>query len=68
MVANKTRNALDNGLDVILCIGESLQHREGGKTLDVVSSQLNAVRSKLSPQDYARIVVAYEPVWAIGTG
>jgi len=68
VVANKTRNALDNGLDVILCIGESLQHREGGKTLDVVSSQLNAVRSKLSPQDYARIVVAYEPVWAIGTG
>lgn len=68
IVATKTRNALDNGLDVIFCIGESLQQRESNKTLDVVSTQLNALKGKLTPEDYNRIVVAYEPVWAIGTG
>lgn len=68
VVAGKTRNALDNGLDVIYCIGESLQQRESGKTLDVIATQLNAAKAKLTPQDFARIVLAYEPVWAIGTG
>lgn len=68
VIATKTRNALDNGLDVIFCIGENLQQREGNKTLDVVSTQLRAVKSKLSSQDYSRLVIAYEPVWAIGTG
>lgn len=68
VVAKKTRNALDNGLDVIFCIGESLKEREGGKTLDVVTTQLNAAKAKLSAQDFNRLVIAYEPVWAIGTG
>lgn len=68
VVAKKTKNALDNGLDVILCVGESLQQREGGKFLDLISSQINAVKSQINSQDFNRIVIAYEPVWAIGTG
>ncbi|OJD28484.1 triosephosphate isomerase [Blastomyces percursus] len=67
-VARKTKSALDGGLSVILCIGESLEEREAGKTLDVVTRQLNAVADKLSPQDWAKVVIAYEPIWAIGTG
>ncbi|KLJ06162.1 triosephosphate isomerase [Blastomyces silverae] len=67
-VARKTKSALDGGLRVILCIGESLEEREAGKTLDVVTRQLNAVADKLSPQDWSRVVIAYEPIWAIGTG
>ncbi|EEQ89956.1 triosephosphate isomerase [Blastomyces dermatitidis] len=67
-VARKTKSALDGGLRVILCIGESLEEREAGKTLDVVTRQLNAVADKLSPQDWTKVVIAYEPIWAIGTG
>jgi len=68
VVAQKTRNALDNGLKVILCIGETLEQREGEKTFEVIASQLAAVKGKLKTEDYANIVIAYEPVWAIGTG
>ena len=65
-IASKTKAALDGGLSVILCIGESLEQREANQTIDVVTSQLQAVASVVS--DWSRIVVAYEPIWAIGTG
>lgn len=65
-VASKTKFALDNGLGVILCIGETLEERKGGVTLDVCARQLDAVSKIVS--DWSNIVVAYEPVWAIGTG
>jgi triosephosphate isomerase len=65
-VAKKVGNALDAGLSVILCIGESLEHRESGSTNDILQGQLDAV--KTSVKDWSKIVVAYEPVWAIGTG
>ncbi|EWC48539.1 triosephosphate isomerase [Drechslerella stenobrocha 248] len=65
-VADKTKAALDGGLSVILCIGETLEEREAGKTVDVCCSQLQAVVDKVS--DWSKIVIAYEPVWAIGTG
>lgn len=68
VVAKKTKNALDKGLSVILCIGEHLSEREAGRTLDVLSQQLDAARALLSEADWSRVVVAYEPVWAIGTG
>ena len=68
MAAAKTRSALDAGLQVILCIGESLAEREAGITLEVVFRQLAAAASGLTPAEWARVVVAYEPVWAIGTG
>ncbi|MCJ1363584.1 triosephosphate isomerase [Acarospora aff. strigata] len=64
--ASKTKAALDGGLGVILCIGESLEQREANKTIDVVTSQLKAVADRV--QDWSKIVIAYEPIWAIGTG
>jgi triosephosphate isomerase len=68
LVASKARRALDAGLTPIVCIGETLAEREAGTTEAVVGAQLDAVLSLLSVDEAARIVVAYEPVWAIGTG
>ncbi|CAN9267949.1 unnamed protein product [Alternaria alternata] len=65
-IANKTKTATDNGLGVILCCGESLEQREAGETVSVVTKQLKAVADKV--KDWSKIVVAYEPIWAIGTG
>ncbi|KAG7095245.1 hypothetical protein E1B28_006019 [Marasmius oreades] len=67
-VAQKTRAALDSGLSVILCIGETLQEREAGETAKVCEAQLKPVVKALKEGDWSKIVVAYEPVWAIGTG
>jgi triosephosphate isomerase len=65
-VATKTKAALDGGLGVILCCGESLEQREANETTKVVTTQLAAVAHKV--KDWSKIVVAYEPIWAIGTG
>ena len=67
-VAKKTKVALDNGLLPISCVGETLEEREGGKTVDVVGRQVDAVLNALTADEAAKIVIAYEPVWAIGTG
>ncbi|KAF8342724.1 Triosephosphate isomerase [Cantharellus anzutake] len=66
IVGKKTKAALDVGLNVILCVGETLQEREAGRTIQVVESQLVAVAKEI--KDWSKIVIAYEPVWAIGTG
>lgn len=68
LIATKTRAALDAGLKVILCIGETLQEREAGKTAEVCEEQLKAVVEVLKEADWSNVVIAYEPVWAIGTG
>ncbi|PXW22653.1 triose-phosphate isomerase [Paraburkholderia caballeronis] len=68
LVATKTQRALAAGLTPIVCVGETLEQREADATRDVVGAQLDAVLAVLSADDAARIVVAYEPVWAIGTG
>ncbi|PLZ01070.1 triose-phosphate isomerase [Burkholderia sp. WAC0059] len=68
LVAIKTQRALAAGLTPIVCVGETLEQRESGSTDVVVAGQLDAVLASLSPEQAARIVVAYEPVWAIGTG
>ncbi|KAG5723959.1 Triosephosphate isomerase [Termitomyces sp. T112] len=68
LVAQKTRAALDAPLKVILCIGETLKEREDGKTAEVCQGQLQAVVAVLKEADWNKIVIAYEPVWAIGTG
>ncbi|KZT25950.1 Triosephosphate isomerase [Neolentinus lepideus HHB14362 ss-1] len=67
-VAQKTRAALDKGLTIILCVGETLAEREAGKTTAVVQSQLEPVVKLLQESEWNKIVIAYEPVWAIGTG
>jgi len=68
LVATKTRAAIDAGLKVILCIGETLQQRESGETGKVCQGQLKAVVDVTKEADWGKIVIAYEPVWAIGTG
>jgi triosephosphate isomerase len=60
--------SLDAGVNVIFCIGESLAEREAGHTTDVVFRQTKALADALSKADWGRVVIAYEPVWAIGTG
>jgi len=67
-VAAKTVAALAAGITPIVCIGETLAQREAGQTDAVVAQQLGAVLAAISAEDVAKLVLAYEPVWAIGTG
>ena len=67
-VAKKLRALHDCGLTPIMCIGETLEQREAGQTLAVISSQVDAGLSQLTPDEVADTVIAYEPIWAIGTG
>ena len=68
LVAEKFAAAQAAGLTPILCVGETLEEREGGITESVVARQMDAVIAKCGVASLARAVVAYEPVWAIGTG
>ena len=67
-VQKRVRAALDAGLTVILCVGEYLEQREQGVTAEVVAMQTKIALGGVSEEELARIIVAYEPVWAIGTG
>lgn len=67
-LVEKTKLALAEGLGVILCVGENLEQREAGKHFDVCEAQIKNVLYNFSAEDMKNIVVAYEPVWAIGTG
>jgi len=67
-IAKKTMSAVKGGIGVILCCGETLEEREKGITLDVVQRQLEAVNKAIDKEQWKQIVIAYEPVWAIGTG
>jgi triosephosphate isomerase len=64
----KARAALRAGLSPIICIGETLAERDAGETIGRVQAQLDAALADMSDAEMARVVVAYEPVWAIGTG
>jgi len=68
IVAEKTKFAVDKGLSTLTCIGEKLDARESGKTFDVLDEQLKPLADILSEDDWEKVVLAYEPVWAIGTG
>ena len=68
LVAEKFAAALASGLRPVLCVGETLEQRDAGKTLDVVSAQIEAVLKRVGVAAFSGAVVAYEPVWAIGTG
>jgi triosephosphate isomerase (TIM) len=67
-INRKVHLALKHGLEVILCVGETLEQREAGKAVAVVDEQLSGGLAGISAADLARITIAYEPVWAIGTG
>lgn len=68
LVAVKAQRALEAGLTPIVCVGETAAQHEAGRAEETVGAQLDAVLKVLSVEQAARIVVAYEPVWAIGTG
>lgn len=68
IVAAKAKIAIEHGLRPIVCVGETLEERESGRTSDVVIGQLNAVLDAIGPETLVTGAVAYEPVWAIGTG
>jgi len=68
IVADKTKYAVENGMKTLTCIGEKLEAREGGKTFDVLDEQLKPLAAVLTEEDWDSVVLAYEPVWAIGTG
>jgi len=67
-VARKLKAALGEGLHPIVCVGETLQEREAGRTWEVVSRQVRAAVAGLATGAVEKITIAYEPVWAIGTG
>jgi len=68
LVAQKTVAALGAGLTPVVCVGETLAQREAGETEAVICGQLQAVLDVLTVEQVGKVVVAYEPVWAIGTG
>jgi len=68
IVGTKTKLGLQAGLKVIACIGETLEQREAGDTLETVFAQMEGISAELTPECWSNVVIAYEPVWAIGTG
>lgn len=68
VVNAKTRKCLETGLIPVVCVGETLEQREAGETMSVVLEQCRASLADLSTDDMGKVVIAYEPVWAIGTG
>ena len=68
LLAKKTDTALKHDLKPIFCIGETLEEREAGRHFDVIKTQLQEGIFHLSHEQFAHLVIAYEPVWAIGTG
>lgn len=68
LLAQKVRLALDSGLQIIFCCGEQLEERKAGNQNEVVINQIKGSLGELSADDWTNIVIAYEPVWAIGTG
>ncbi len=64
----RVRAALSHGLRPIVCVGETLEQREADQTIDVISKQVSKGFADISKEDFRRVIVAYEPIWAIGTG
>ncbi len=68
ILAKKVTRVLDNGLIPVFCVGEVLEERESGKLFDVIKAQMTDGVFALSADEFKKVVIAYEPVWAIGTG
>ena len=67
-VNKKIKAALKNELKPIVCVGESLEQKEAGKTEEIITTQVEKVFKEISGEDAKKIIIAYEPIWAIGTG
>tara|TARA_Y100001968_G_scaffold253440_1_gene239106 strand:+ start:124 stop:870 length:747 start_codon:yes stop_codon:yes gene_type:complete len=68
LIRRKLENVLMNGLSPVLCIGETLSERESGNTVKVLRNQISSALKNLNKSDIKNLIIAYEPVWAIGTG
>lgn len=68
MLNKKIKKALSENLNVIYCVGEKLQERENGVTFEIIKQQLSEGLKEVNYDEFSKIVIAYEPVWAIGTG
>ena len=68
LINKKLKKALKSDLNPIVCIGEHLEERETGKTKDVIENQFNLTFKDIKSEDLSRVIIAYEPIWAIGTG
>ena len=64
----KIKSAFHHNLNPIVCVGESLEHRETGHTLDWITSQLKGALADIPKEQVSQLIIAYEPIWAIGTG
>ena len=67
-VNKKIKTAFENGLKPIVCVGETLEEREAGKTIEIITNQTQKALEGLTNDQVASIIIAYEPIWAIGTG
>ena len=67
-VNKKIKSALKNDLKPIVCVGESLEQRENGETKEIITSQVEKALTDIKKEDINNIIIAYEPIWAIGTG
>ena len=67
-VNKKVKSALANGLKPIVCVGETLEQREAGKTAEIITDQTEKALDGLTSEEVEKIIIAYEPIWAIGTG
>jgi len=68
LINKKIKSALKNNLKIILCIGENLEQRESNETMNIIENQVNDCLNSISDKEMKNIVIAYEPIWAIGTG
>jgi len=68
LIKKKTRSVIENEMEVILCVGEKLEERDAGRTEEVISKEIRITLDSISREVLDHIIIAYEPVWAIGTG